>query len=442
MSTFAPLYVPAELREAVSGRAWLQAMLSAEAALARAGALAGVVPAAAAATIAESCSGDSYDWDELLQEGQSVGAPVEALVRALVQSVGEESGRWVHLGATTQDVMDTAAMLVTRRAFGLVIGELDRVTDACAGLARTHRDTPMAGRTMLQQAVPTTFGLKAAGWLVAVLDARARLTQLQDGGLAAQLGGAVGTLAAMGERGPEIARLYARELDLVAPALSWHTNRIRVAEIGAALQIAAGAVAKIGLDVLLLAQTEIAEVREGGEGGGSSAMPQKRNAVGAMRARAAFELTRAHASVLTGGLAQEHERAAGAWQAEWEALSGALQYAGGAAAALAGSLEGLEIDAARMRANLDLTGGQLVTERLALVLTDSLGRTAARSLVRDASFRATKSGRSLAAEVAELDTGVTAAEIQAALDPSTYLGSAGVLVDRALARYDAERGAA
>jgi 3-carboxy-cis,cis-muconate cycloisomerase len=442
VSTFAPLFVPAELREAVSGRAWLQAMLSAEAALARAGALAGVVPAAAAAAIAEACAGDAYEWDELLREGQSVGAPVEPLVRALVQSVGEESGRWVHLGATTQDVMDTAAMLVTGRSVGLVIGELDRVTDACAGLARTHRVTPMAGRTMLQQAVPTTFGLKAAGWLVAVLDARARLTELQDGGLAAQLGGAVGTLAAMGERGPEIAGLYARELDLAEPALSWHTNRIRVAEVGAALQIAAGAVAKIGLDVLLLAQTEVAEVREGGEGGGSTAMPQKRNAVGAMQARAAFELTRAYASVLIGGLAQEHERAAGAWQAEWEALCGALQYAGGAAAALAGSLEGLEVDAARMRANLDLTGGQVVAERLAVVLSDSLGRTAARSLVRDASLRATKSGRSLAEEVANIDPGLTAAEIRAALDPSTYLGSAGLLVDRALARYDAVRGAA
>ena len=158
-------------------------------------------------------------------------------------------------------------MLVTRRALGLVLDELDRVTSACAGLARSHRDTPMAGRTMLQQAVPTTFGLKAAGWLVTVLDARARLAQLRDGALAAQLGGAVGTLAAMGEHGPEIARLFARELELAEPTLPWHTNRVRVAELGAALQIAAGAVAKIGLDVLLLAQTEIAEVREGGRGG-------------------------------------------------------------------------------------------------------------------------------------------------------------------------------
>ena len=442
MTTFAPLYVPAELRDAVSGRAWLDAMLSAEAALARAGAEAGVVPALAASAIAEACTRGAFGWEELLQEGRAVGAPVEPLVRALVATVGEEHGRWVHLGATTQDVMDTAGMLVTRRALRLALGEIDRVAAASAGLARAHRETPMAGRTMLQQAVPTTFGLKAAGWLVAVLDARARLTQLHDGGLAAQLGGAVGTLAAMGESGPEIARLYARELDLAEPTLSWHTNRVRIAELGAALQIAAGVVAKIGLDVLLLAQTEVAEVREGGEGGGSTAMPQKRNAVGAMRARASSELTRAHASVLMGGVAQEHERAAGAWQAEWEALSGALQYAGGAAAALAGSLEGLEVDDARMRANLDLTEGQVVAERLALLLTDTLGRTAARTHVREASLRATQGGRSFAEELAGQGTGLTADEIEAVLDPTTYLGSAGVLVDRALARYDAERSVA
>ncbi len=439
MSTFAPLYVPVELREAVSGRAWLEAMLAAEAALARAGVLAGVVPAPAAAAIAAACTADGFYWDQLLEEGQKAGAPVEPLVRGLVERVGEETARWVHWGATTQDVMDTAAMLVTRRAAGLVLDEIDRVTAACAGLARSHRDTPMAGRTMLQQAVPTTFGLKAAGWLVAVLDARSRLAELRREGLAAQLGGAAGTLAAMGEHGPGIARLFARELDLVEPTLPWHTNRVRIAELGAALEIVAGAMAKIGLDVLLLAQTEIAEAREGGEGGGSTAMPQKRNAVDAMRARASAELARAHASVLTGSLPQEHERAAGAWQAEWDALSGALQYAGGAAAALAGSLEGLEVDDARMRANLDLTGGRIAAERIAVILTERLGRTASRTLVRDASVRAGESGRSLAEELDDLETGLTSEEIRDALEPTTYLGSAGSLVDRALARHEAER---
>lgn len=439
MSPFASLLVPAELREAVSGRSWLVAMLDAERALANAGALAGVVPAHEASALAEACAVDGYDWERLLLEGRRVGNPAEPLVRALVARVGEETGRWVHLGATSQDVMDTAAMLVARRALGLVLDEISRVTDACATLARSHRDTLMAGRTLLQQAVPTTFGLKAAGWLVAVLDARARLTQLREEGLAAQLGGAVGTLAALGEHGAEIVGLFARELDLAEATLPWHTNRVRIAELGAALEIAAGVLAKISLDVLLLAQTEVAEVREGGEGGDSSAMPHKRNAVGAVSTRACAELARAHASVLTGALVQEHERAAGAWQAEWEALSGALAYAGGAAAALAGALAGLEVDEARMRANLDITGGRVMAERLALLLADRLGRTAARTLVRDASLRADETGRSFAEELAGHDTGLTSTEIETALEPATYLGSAGALVDRALARYDAGR---
>ncbi|MGZ8687834.1 MAG: lyase family protein [Gaiellaceae bacterium] len=439
MSTFALLFAPDELRDAVSGRAWLGAMLDAERALAQAGARAGVVPAHDAAVIAGACAADGYDWEQLLREGRRAGAPVEPLVRTLVERVGEETARFVHLGATTQDIMDTAAMLVARRAVGLVLGELDRVTNACAALAREHRDTPMAARTMLQQAVPTTFGLKAAGWLVAVLEARSRLAGLWDHGLAAQLGGAAGTLAAMGEHGPEISRLFAEELGLVEPPLPWHTNRVRVAELGAALDIASGTVGKAGLDVLLLAQTEVGEVREGGEGGASTAMPQKRNAVGAMRARAAAELAHAHASVLTGALVQEHERAAGAWQAEWDALSGVLLYAGGAAGALAGSLEGIEVDRARMRANLDVTGGQIAAERIAVVLTERLGRTAARILVRDASLRASESGRPLGDELVDLDTGLAPEEIRDALEPTTYLGSAGALVDRALARYEAER---
>jgi 3-carboxy-cis,cis-muconate cycloisomerase len=441
VSPFESLFVPDELREAVSGRSWLQSMLEAERALASAGALAGVIPAHEAAAIAAACAIDGYDWAELLREGRQVGNPAEPLVRALVARVGEEAARWVHLGATSQDIMDTAAMLVARRALDLVLADLSRVADACASLARSYRETPMAGRTLLQQAVPTTFGLKAAGWLVAMLDARMRLAQLRRDGLAAELGGAAGTLAALGEHGLEIAHLYAVELDLAEPLLPWHTNRVRVAELGAALEISAGVLAKIGLDIVLLAQTEVAEVREGGEGGSSSAMPHKRNAVGAMTTRACATLARAHASVLTGALVQEHERAAGAWQAEWDALSGALATTGGAAAALAGSLEGLEVDEIRMRANLGLTGGQIAAERLALLLTERLGRTAARNLARDASLRARASDRSLAAELADLDTGLTTAEIDAALEPTTYLGSAGALVDRALARYEAEVGA-
>lgn len=439
MTTFAPLFVPDELRAAVSGRAWLQGMLDAEQALATAGGLAGVVPAEAVAVIAAACEADAYDWERLLREGRQVGAPAEPLVRALVARVGEETARWVHLGATTQDIMDTAAMLVAREALGLVLGELDRVEAACAALARTYRETPMAGRTLMQQAVPITFGLKAAGWLVAVLDARARLAQVRDHGLAAQLGGAAGTLAALGDQGPEISRLFAVELGLAEATVPWHTNRVRIAELGAALDTAAGVLAKIAFDIVLLAQTEVGEVRERGGEGGSSAMPQKQNPVGAVRTRAAAALARAHASVLTGSLVQEHERAAGSWQAEWEALCGVLQYTGGAAACLAGSLDALEVDEERLRANLDLTSGQIASERIASLLTERLGRSAGRALVRDASLRSSASGRSLADELADAETGLTRGEIDDALEAGTYLGSSAALVDRALARFDALR---
>lgn len=437
MTAFDALFVPAELRSATSGRAWLGAMLEVERALASAGATAGVVPSRSAAAIAAACSADGYDWDALLAEARGAGTPAEPLVRALVDRVGEEHSRWVHFGATSQDVMDTASMLVARNALRLVRGDLARVAAACATLARAHRDTPMAGRTLLQQAVPTTFGLKSAGWLVAVLDADAPLRESGDR-LPAELGGAAGTLAALGDRGLEVSALFARELGLAEPTLPWHANRVRVAGLGAALEIVAGVLAKIALDVQLLAQTEVGEVREGGEAGGSSAMPHKHNPVGSMWTRAGAALARGHASVLVGSLAGEHERGAGSWQAEWEALSGALATTGGAAAALAGALDALEVDERRMRENLERTGGLVVTERVALVVSERLGRTTARAVVRDASLRAAASGRSLAEELDALETGLTPGEIRELLDPTTYLGASGDLVDRALARYETQ----
>jgi 3-carboxy-cis,cis-muconate cycloisomerase len=439
VTTFAPLYVPAALGDAVSGRAWLGAMLEAEGALARAGALVGAVPTEAATAIAGACDVDAFDWETLLREGRSVGNPAEPLVRALVERVGEKTGRFVHLGATSQDIVDSAAMLVARRGLGLVLPDLGRVADATASLARTHRDTPMAGRTMLQHAVPTTFGLKAAGWLVALLDAGTRLSRVRAEGLAAQLGGAAGTLAGLGDSALDVSAHYARELDLPEATVPWHTNRIRVAELGAALALVCGVASKLGLDLQLLAQTEVGEVRFAGHGGGSSAMPQKRNPVDAMWARAAGELGRGHASVLIAAPAGEHERAGGAWQAEWDAISGALAATGGAVAALARGLDGLEVDAARMHANLDMTGGGIVSERLALELTERMGRTAARELARDASARASSEGITLAEALAQVDTGLSGAELDALLDPTTYLGASGALVDRALARYAAER---
>lgn len=436
MTVFAALFVPDELRAAVSGRAWLEGMLEAERALANAGAIAGVVPPHLATEIADACDADHFDIETLAVQGREVGNPAEPLVRALVAAIGENAARYVHRGATSQDVMDSAAMLVARRALRVVLEDLDRAAAGCAALARAHRSTPMAARTLLQQAVPTTFGLKAAGWLVALLEARMQLERIQRERLVAQLGGAAGTLAAFGEEGVHVLELYAHELDLAVPTVPWHTNRVVVADLGAALSTAAGVAAKIALDVALLAQTEVAEVAERADGR-SSTMPQKRNPVGSALARAAAQAAVGYASVLAVAVVQEHERAVGSWQAEWEALSGALAYAGGALHAIAGALEGLDVDVERMRHNLDLTGGLVVAARIAFLLTDRLDRSEAQRLVRAAATRAAAAGGSLRDElVAEPAFGLTQEELDDALDPSAYLGSAEAFVDRALALYE------
>jgi 3-carboxy-cis,cis-muconate cycloisomerase len=426
------IFVPRELREAVSDRAWLQGMLDAEHALARAGAAVGLVPEAAAARIGEVCRAELYDTARLAEDGRAVGNPAEPLVRELRTAVGDEAAEYVHLGATSQDIVDTAAMLVSRRAVALLLADLDRLADGCAQLARAHRSTPIAARTLLQQAVPTTFGLKAAGWLVSVFEARRRLAAVRDERLAAQLGGAAGTLAAIGDKALEIVGLYAQDLELPEPVVPWHTNRQRIAELGAALDAAAGAAAKIGRDVTLLAQTEVGEVAEA-SGGGSSTLPQKRNPVRSTLAVACARLANAHAGVLLGELAHEHERAVGGWHAEWEALSGALAFTGGSAAAAADAVAGLEIDAERMRANLEASGGLVLAERVSFALTPRLGRSEAHEVVAEAargdSFRE--------ALLADERTGLSAEELDALLDPTGYLGAAEVLVDRALAEYEA-----
>jgi 3-carboxy-cis,cis-muconate cycloisomerase len=327
--TFDALFVPDALREAVSDEAWLAGMLEAERAL-------------AAARGIELEVGD-FDVSALVEEGRNAGNPVEPLARRL-----RERNPEAHRGATSQDILDTAAALVARNATRLIDAELEGVAAACARLAGEHRATVMAGRTLLQQAVPITFGLKAAGWLVGVVHARDRLAAAK---LPAQLGGAAGTLAALGGRGPDVLREYASRLELPEPVVPWHTRRLPVAELGAALSVAAGFAGKIAVDLVLLAQTEVGEVRER-DGGPSSTMPHKRNPVQATLARACALRAQAEASVLVSALAQEHERAAGAWHAEWGALSNALAYSGAAAASLRRALDGLEVDVDRMRANI------------------------------------------------------------------------------------------
>jgi 3-carboxy-cis,cis-muconate cycloisomerase len=327
--TFSSIFVPDDLVAAVSDAAWLRAMLEAEAALAAAQADEGIITREAADAVAAACRNDTVapaldraGW------GRDAANPVVPLAQALKERAPE-----AHKGATSQDILDTAAMLVARRARALILEELDGVVAACAGLAREHRETVMAGRTLMQQAQPITFGLKAAGWLSGVAAARDDLREVE---LAAQLGGPVGV------QSPALIERFAARLEL-APAVPWHTDRTRVARLGAALAVAAGACEKVALDVVLLAEAgEVAESSEGGRGG-SSSMPHKQNPVGAIRSRAAARSVRGAVTVLLEAMAGEHERAAGAWQSEWGALSAALAGTGGAAWSLREALDGLAV---------------------------------------------------------------------------------------------------
>jgi 3-carboxy-cis,cis-muconate cycloisomerase len=425
------------MARAVSDEAWLQAMLDVEAGLARAQAAVGVIPAAAALAIAAACDASRFDVAAIGQEARRTANPVPGLVRELTAAVPGEAAGWVHWGATSQDILDSAMMLIAGRGLDLVGADLAGLAAASAGLAERHRGTVMPGRTLLQQALPITFGLKAAGWLVAVDEARDRLAEVRRQRLAVQLGGAVGTLAALGERGPEVVAALARELGLVEPLLPWHTARARVAELGAALALAAGAAGKIAVDVILLAQTEVGEVREGSPGG-SSALPQKRNPAAGVEVRAASRAAVAQAGLLLGLMDHEHERAAGSWQAEWPALTELLLLTSGAAAGAREMLEQLVVDDKRMLANLAQGGEGLMAESVTMGLAASVGRARALELVRAALARAEAAGSSLHAEMLN-DPGVTghlsAEEIAMALDPAAYLGATSVLIDRALAAH-------
>ncbi|HKE51597.1 MAG TPA: 3-carboxy-cis,cis-muconate cycloisomerase [Actinomycetes bacterium] len=337
------------VREAVSDRAYLAAMLAAEAALARV--QRGAIPDVAATAIAAVCDVDRYDIAALGTAARGPGNPVLPLVEALRAAVAPAAAEFVHRGATSQDILDTATMLVAHRALGALLDDVTGAADAAAGLARAHAGTGMAGRTLLQHAMPVTFGLKAAGWMVALDEAAHRLAEVRQTRLAAQLGGAVGTQEAFRGSGSNVTVDFASELGLVHPVLPWHTNRTRVAELAGALATAAGVLARIARDVTLLAQTEVGEVVEA-EPGRSSAMPHKRNPVAAVSAYACASQAPGLAATLFAAMAQEHERAAGAWQAEWRPLRELLVSVGSGAAWLRQCLAGLTVNEAAMAANL------------------------------------------------------------------------------------------
>ncbi|MDQ0955782.1 3-carboxy-cis,cis-muconate cycloisomerase [Streptomyces phaeochromogenes] len=452
-----PVRAGTPVEAAVGDSAWLQAMLDAEAALTRAQARCGTVPPHAAEVITAAARADLLDVRELALAARETANPVVGLVTALTAVVATrcpEAAEYVHRGSTSQDVFDTGAMLVAQRALRLIVTDLQAVAAALADLAAAHRDTVMAGRTLALHAVPTTFGLKAAGWRQLILDAVERLERITRGGLPVALGGAAGTLAGYlqyaGEGADpaavldELGAAFATETGLAAPALPWHALRTPVADLGSALAHTAGALGKIAADVLVLTRTEVGEVTEPAVvgRGASSAMPHKRNPVLATLIRSASLQVPVLATVLTQCLATEDERSAGMWHAEWQPLREALRLTGGAAHTAVELTRGLTVHPQRMRANLEATGGQLVSERVSAVLAPRIGKTAAKRLLTEASMLATTTGRPLADILAELPqlTGVLSrADAVALLDPNGYTGAAGPLVDRALTTADRTR---
>ena len=429
----------------VSDRAWVQAMLDVEAALARAESRIGLIPSTAADGIAGHCRVDEFDVAQLGRAAVRSANPVVPMVNALRAAVPRDAAPFVHHGATSQDVLDTAMMLIARRGLDLVIADLERAAAAAATLADRHRATVMAARTLLQQALPTTFGLKAAGWLVAIVEAQSELTRIAQTRLAVQFGGAAGTMAALSDRGLDVARELAVELTLSEPTVPWHTARGRVVEVATGLGIAAGVAGKVALDVILLAQTEVGEVSESTVAGrgASSALPQKRNPVDAIEILAAVRGINGQVGVLLGAMVQEHERAAGGWQAEWPAFAETLRLAGGVVSRLASLLAGLQVDPERMRRNLDLSGGSIMAEHVAVMLAERVDPVMARALVDTAVTTATSTGRPFKDVLRDdrmITTHLKPEELAAALEPSGYLGVAQLLIDRALGAYRGKKG--
>jgi 3-carboxy-cis,cis-muconate cycloisomerase len=373
---FSGLFARGPAAAETGARAWLQAMLDFEAALARGCAAAGLIPAPAAEMIAEGCDATGFDVERIGLEMAESGTPVAPMLAALRATLPDDAAACVHRGATSQDVVDTAAMLVARRALAPILADAQAAALACAALAERHRETPMLGRTLLQQAVPITFGRKAAAWLAGVVRSRRELERVAADQIALQFGGAAGTLASLGPAADEVAVAIGQQLGLSVPALPWHAERSRVALLAGALAVLTGSLGKVAQDVVLLAQNEVAEARPA-SAGGSSAMPHKRNPIAAVAVLACAARTPALAGTLDATMVQEHERAAGRWHAEWEPWSELLRLTGAAAAWSAELLSELEVDGERMRANLAAAGPELLRESGGPVAADAYTRAAA-----------------------------------------------------------------
>jgi 3-carboxy-cis,cis-muconate cycloisomerase len=424
------------MRAVFSDGAAVRRWVEVEVELAAAEARAGVIPAAAAEAIRAGARPDAIDLAKLKSETDLVGYPIVGLVHQLASQVGE-AGRYVHWGATTQDIMDTATVLQIREALALVEADLEAIDAALAALAAKHRQTVMAGRTHLQHALPVTFGYKAAVWLAMIRRHRHRLAELRPRVLVGQFAGAAGTLASLGDKGLAVHDALMEELGLARPPAPWHVARDAFAETVSFLGLVTGSLAKIATDVMLMMQTEVAEAFEPfvqGRGS-SSTMPQKRNPISCEFILAAAKMVRGHVGLMLDGMAADHERATGPWQLEWVAIPEAFLAASGALRQSRLMLEGLIVDAGRMRRNLDLTGGLIVAEAVMMALAQHTGRGAAHDLVYGACRAALDSGTTLLAELErlpEVTRHLDAKRLAELTDPINYLGSAPAMIDRVL----------
>ena len=432
------------MRAVCEDAAYLQRMLDFEAALARAEAAAGVIPARAATPIANACKAGAFDLGALAEAATRSGNLAIPLVKALTADVAKtdaDAARYVHWGATSQDVIDTAAMLTLRAAIEALLPDIDRAIAGFAKLARRHRNTAVVARTWLQHALPMPFGLKLAEYAAALHRSRLRLQRLRKDALALQFGGAAGTLAALGDKGWLVAERLAQELKLPLPDAPWHTHRDRVADAASVLAIVAGTCGKIARDIQLMMQTDVAEAFEpSGEGrGGSSTMPHKRNPVAAATALAAATMAPNLAATIFAAQVQDHERSAGPWHAEWPTLPMLLLVTSGALAAIVDIAEGLEVDAARMRVNLDATGGLIMAEAVTMALAENIGKSEAHNLVEAASKKAVtekKDLRDVLLKDPKVSAHLSADKLTKLFEPMAYQGVSQALIDRLLASLE------
>ena len=413
-----------------------------ERALAKVQARLGLIPQEAADEIISHCALDQIDMDRLRQQTERIGYPILGVVTQINQLCRDKLGEYVHWGATTQDITDTATVLQIREALALVEADLKTLANALAKLAKEHRLTPVIGRSNLQQAIPVTFGYKMAGILSAVQRHQERLQQLKARVLVGEFAGAAGTLASLETRAMETQAGLCAELGLQQPVIAWHTIRDNIAEVGAFLGLVGGTLGKLSMDVKLMMQTEVGEVFEPFHHGrgSSSTMPQKRNPIASAYIHGAISVVRQHAAALMDAMVADHERSTGPWQIEWIVLPEAFCLMSGALKQARAMLEGLEVDAAAMLRNIELTQGQVMSEAVMMGLGPFIGREFAHDLVYDICRAALKQQRpllDLLCENAEITKHVDRAALARMCDPANYLGQSGVMVDRVLARMPA-----